>query len=266
MIVGRVARLTLVVATAVVLTACDNSDSVDAGPLTSDTREVGSFDSIDVEGATRVQIAIGERESLVLEGEEAVLSTVKTTVRGDTLYIDTKRRRWFIHHGRNRLQIRITVPRLAALTLQGGNDVRIVGFNGGATTINATGAAQIKAAGQLEQLNVHMAGAGRADLSKLLADRAKVTVDGVASVIVNPKDALDATMNGVGAILYTGSPSKVKTRMNGLGTIGQRESDEGEWDDESQDKEHTEVDPNTLQPEYAEPAKKKQVQDSTEVI
>ena len=41
-----------------------------------------------------------------------------------------------------------------------------------------------------------------------IADEAKVTVDGVGSVYVHPKDTLDATMNGVGAILYTRQPAR----------------------------------------------------------
>ena len=69
-----------------------------------------------------------------------------------------------------------------------------------------------------------MAGAGHGDFSRLVADQAKVIVEGVGSVIVHPKDTLDATMNGVGAILYTGSPREVNTRMNGLGTIARRDA------------------------------------------
>jgi hypothetical protein len=81
----------------------------------------------------------------------------------------------------------------------------------------------------------------------LVANEATVTVDGVGSVIVNPRDSLDATMNGVGAILYTGSPSRVNTRMNGLGTIGQR--------DPKRPDAPKKVDPETLQPEYEEEPK-----------
>lgn len=256
MIVGRVAKLALIAALGLTLTAC--RDRGDAGPVRTDTREVGSFDSIELQGAARLEIAVGATESLVLEGEEAVISKVETDVRGHTLHINAKPKRWFINHGRARLQIRITAPRLASLTLEGGNDVRLTGFKGGATKIRMTGAAQIEADGQLEQLTVHMAGAGRADFSKLISDRAKVTVDGVGSVIVSPRDTLDATMNGVGAILYTGSPRKVSTRMNGLGTIGQREA-------EDDDDEPVEVDPGTLQPEYAEPARKKKNPDPMDV-
>ena len=78
-----------------------------------------------------------------------------------------------------------------------------------------------------------MAGAGHGDFSRLVADETKVVVEGVGSVIVHPKDTLDATMNGVGAILYTGNPREVNTRMNGLGTIARRDAKDD--DDETQD-------------------------------
>ena len=106
-----------------------------------------------------------------------------------------------------------------------------------------------------------MAGAGHGDFSRLVADQAKVVVEGVGSVIVHPKDTLDATMNGVGAILYTGSPREVNTRMNGLGTIARKDAKDVEDDDDDEDV----IDPQNLQPEYAEP-KQKPAADSTEVI
>ncbi len=80
-----------------------------------------------------------------------------------------------------------------------------------------------------------MAGAGHGDFSRLVADEAKVIVEGVGSVIVHPKDTLDATMNGVGAILYTGNPREVNTRMNGLGTIARRDAKDDRTTSEHED-------------------------------
>ena len=120
--------------------------------------------------------------------------------------------------------MKITVPELESLEVEGGNDVRLTGFAGGETKIRAAGAAHIIAEGHLDELTVRMAGAGHGDFSRLVADEAKVIVEGVGSVIVHPKETLDATMNGVGAILYTGNPREVNTRMNGLGTIARRDS------------------------------------------
>jgi hypothetical protein len=257
------------IAAVLALTGCGPSDHESEhedgrqGAIRTETRELGAFDSISMQGAARLEITVGPTQSVVVEGRERSVGRVTTEVRDKTLYIETRRKDWFVSTSGQRLTLRIAVPKLAALRLEGGNDVRLTGFDGGSSTINATGAAHIEADGRLDTLNVHMAGAGHADLSKLTANDANVTVDGVGSVIVHPQDSLDATMNGVGAILYTGSPRRVNTRMNGLGTIGQRESK-----DESQDEHDASPgapDPETLQPEREAPGKKPAA-DSTEVI
>jgi hypothetical protein len=154
--------------------------------------------------------------------------------------------------------VKISVPRLESLQVEGGNDVRLTGFDGGKSHIQASGAAHIFAEGRLAELTVRMAGAGHGDFSRLVADIAKVTVEGVGSVTVHPKDTLDATMNGVGAILYTGSPREVNTRMNGLGTIARKDAKDIEEDEDA-------IDPEDLQPEYEQP-QQKPASDSTEVI
>jgi hypothetical protein len=253
----RPASLLALPVAALMLAGCDEHES-DAGPVLTETREVGEFDSIDMEGAARLEISVGSPESLTIEAREDVAKRVNVEVRGDTLHIKSKPKDWFISNGRPRVTLRITVPKLESLQLEGGNDVRLTGFDGGESRIRAQGAAHIKAKGRLDELTVHMAGAGHADLSDLIADEAKITVDGVGSVYVHPKDTLDATMNGVGAILYTGSPREVNTHMNGLGTIGRRTANDREDSDEP-------IDPDTLQPEY-EDTEKKQIVESTEVI
>jgi Putative auto-transporter adhesin, head GIN domain len=259
----RPASLLALPVAALMLAGCDEHES-DAGPVLRETREVGEFDSIDMEGAARIEISVGSPESLTIEAREDVAKRVKVEVRGDTLHIKSKPKDWFISNGRPRVTLRITVPRLESLQLEGGNDVRLTGFDGGESRIRAQGAAHIKAKGRLDELTVHMAGAGHADLSDLIADEAKITVDGVGSVYVHPKETLDATMNGVGAILYTGSPREVNTHMNGLGTIGRRTPNDR--DDEGEDRNEKEpVDPDKLQPEYDD-ADKTSVSDSTEVI
>jgi hypothetical protein len=60
-------------------------------------------------------------------------------------------------------------------------------------------------------------------------------------------------MNGVGAIFYTGSPSKVKTRMNGLGTISRQDSSEGSSSEPKIEPGPQPPDPDSLQPEREDP-------------
>jgi hypothetical protein len=238
-------------AVALLLAGCgDRSDWGDNGPLVSETREVESFDSIDMEGAAKLEITIGEPVSVHISGHEKAVRRIETRVSGNTLHIKGRARDWVIRDNSSRLTLQITLPRLEKLELQGGNDVRLVGLRGGDTTIKAAGAANINGDGQLDQLTVRMTGAGHADLSKLVVADATVTVDGVGSVIVNARESLDATMNGVGAIFYTGTPSKVNTRMNGLGTIAQRDGNESS--ESSTDGPEVEAEPKVVDPESLE--------------
>lgn len=250
----RIAGIAAVFTATIALTACDDSE-IRTGPVRTETREVGSFDSIEVAGTARLEISVGSPVSLEVEGRDPFLQRLRTEVHGDTLQIKSHRKDWISVGTSPRLTLRISVPKLESLRLEGGNDVQITGFNGGDTEIRIEGAAHLKATGRLDELTVDMMGAGHADLSKLVADDAKVTVSGVGSIFVHPKETLEATMNGVGAILYTGSPREVNTHMNGLGTIGRRDAKDRPRSRDDADPPPP-IDPDSLQPEYDNPDEK----------
>jgi hypothetical protein len=240
---------------AALLGGCDNYDGHD-GPMQKQTRELAGFSGIDMEGAARLEISVGAPYSVELEAPAEVLKRVKTQIRGETLAIESRPKDWFPSSGRARLTVRISLPELTALSLGGGNDVEVQGYAGGESSIKVEGAASIEARGELDRLVVRMSGAGQADLSELIAARVKVTVDGVGTAVVHATDALDATMNGVGAIHYVGDPSEVSTRMNGVGSIGKKE-----WSKQAPSDEEAEFDPDTLQPEYEDSERTRDVTD-----
>jgi hypothetical protein len=228
------------------LSGCDHKSEFSTGPVRTETRNVGKFDSIEVNGATRLEITVGAPASVVVEGRERFLERLDTEVHGDTLRIKTRKKDWVSIGTSPRLIVRVTLPVLKELEVEGGNDIELTGFNGGTTKIRLEGAANLKGSGRLDELSIFMAGAGHADLDKVIAGTANVTVAGVGSVMVHPVDTLDARMNGVGAIFYSGSPRNVNTRVNGLGTIGQRDADRAAPDHGPQ----APIDPDSLQPEY----------------
>jgi len=252
-------RLSALILPAVMLAACGDHEEVARGPATSETREVSDFSSITLRGSAQLHVQIGEPASLVVEGNEEAVRRLETEVSGDTLQIRTSRKEWVMPGGSSRLVVKVTVPTLEELRLEGGNDVRVAGFDGGDTTIEIEGAANLKANGRLDELVVRMEGAGHADLRDLVARDAEVTVDGVGSVYVHSTESLDATMNGVGAILYSGTPRDVNTSMRGVGTISkdrertsEPEAEEPQREEEPQLErdDRKPIDPETLQPEY----------------
>lgn len=201
------------------LSACGDHE-FESGPTVDEQRDVGAFSAISLQGSARLEIEVGAGPAVEVSGSRRAVRSLKTDVSGDTLRIRTDEgSSWIIVGGRSRLVVKVTVPKLSELEVSGGNDVRLSGFDGGSTTIEIEGAGNLKAKGRLDSLTVRMSGAGHANLRDLVVGDAKVTVDGVGSVYVHATDSLDATMNGVGAILYSGSPRQVNTSMNGIGTI-----------------------------------------------
>jgi hypothetical protein len=235
------------------LSACDDRH-VDRGPLVTEARDVAGFDSISVRGSARLNVRIGDQPSLSIQGPERAVKRLTTDVDGDTLYIRSSRKEWVFGQGESRLTVNVTVPELDQLRLEGSNDARLSGFNGGSSQIEIEGAANLEADGHLDELTVHMSGAGRANLRELIANDATVTVDGVGSVHVHATESLDATMNGVGAILYSGTPRDVNTSMNGVGTISKdrerRRKDSDATPEPEPEEDAKPIDPDSLQPEY----------------
>jgi Putative auto-transporter adhesin, head GIN domain len=236
------------------LTACDGRDrEMSRGPIVTESRDVDGFDSISLRGSARLIVRIGDKPSLSIEGPESAVKRITADVDGDTLHIRSNRKEWVFGQGDSRLTVKVTVPELNELRLEGSNDARLSGFNGGSSTIEIEGAANLEANGRLDELTVHMSGAGRANLRELIANTAKVTVDGVGSVHVHSTESLDATMNGVGAILYSGTPREVSTSMNGVGTISKdRDRKRKDSDAAPEEDEAKPIDPDSLQPEYEE--------------
>jgi len=220
----------------------------DDSPVRTETREVPSFNAIEMRGGAQLEISVGEGPSVRVEGPEYSLQHLKTEVREQTLYITSRFRDWAPNEQGRRVTIRIAVPTLVSLRLGGGNEVRVSGYSGGSTNIHIEGFSNFEAEGALDELVVRMAGAGRADLSKLLAKNTRVTVDGVATIHVHPQETLDATMNGVGAIFYTGAPREVSTHINGLGTISRDDRDT--TDEEPVERDQGRPDPEELDVEY----------------
>jgi hypothetical protein len=212
--------LGVVVLSALALSACGREE---ASPLATETRELAGFTAIDLEGAASVDVTVGAEHRVEIEAPQRIIDRIETAVEGDKLVIRTRLKDWISTTGSSRVALRISLPELASLRVDGGNDVQLHGFSGGEASIRADGAAQIRATGALDSLRVYFAGAGDGDFRELVASDAHVRVDGVGNVVVHATQSLDATMNGVGSIRYTGNPSSVNTHMNGLGRIARFE-------------------------------------------
>ena len=188
-----------------------------SGTAKTEVRPVGAFQAVEVSGAVDAEIAIGAEPRVEVSGDDNIVSLIDTKVSGDRLEIG--------NHGNFRpvvpLVVRVTAPKLTAVTASGATTVTLRGMRDDAMSITAHGAATLHGDGAVKQLTVESAGAGTLDLDRLTAERATVRASGAGTVSVNATQALDVRVSGAGTVNYRGNP-ELKQEVSGAGTLRKR--------------------------------------------
>jgi hypothetical protein len=185
-----------------------------------DKRDLGAFTSIQTTGAYQVLVTCQQAASFEIEGDDNILSIIRTNVRGDVLHISNDSS----YNATKPIVVRISLPNLEGISSTGAGDIVIRDVKNEQLTIGSTGAARIELSGQTQSATISSTGAGKIDANKLHAGRARVTVTGAGSVEVYASQQLDATVSGVGQITYDGDPPVVNKSVSGIGTINKKQS------------------------------------------
>jgi hypothetical protein len=189
-------------------------------PLEAESRDLGSFESVNLHGAASIHILVGESATLKIEGTEYAVKKLRTEVSDGTLTLHAQKSGWAWFGDRDELKLTIGMPKLTHLDSNGAGSIVISHLNGGDQTVRIAGAHNIVADGQLDSVRIELDGAGNVDYGKVTAKSAEVTVNGAGHVLVKSTERLKGTVNGVGAIQYRGDPQKVESEIHGIGTVG----------------------------------------------
>lgn len=206
-----------------------------AGELAREARAVAGFDRVVKAGVGDLVIRQGERESLVVEAEQRLLSRLSTEVRQGVLHFDTRGSQFVSRHPvRYLLTVRdlksvdmdgsgdlaASNLRLAGLDLRlaGSGDTNLKGLQADRLDVRITGSATVAVAGRVDRQTVSIEGAGDYDASRVQSDQVQVVIDGAGDVRVRVRQRLVARILGSGDILYYGDP-QVEEAVTGAGQV-----------------------------------------------
>jgi hypothetical protein len=209
---ARFLALAFASATAVSLNACDRAN---AEPAVSVTRTVDAFDRVRVEGAFTTSIVAGGARRVVVRAGHSNVARVTTRVENGTLVVDEKDGGGF-HAGE--IRIDIAVPDLRGFANSGAGGTRITGVHDDIDLSN-DGAGSIDASGRAGNVTISLNGTGKIDTTELAAHDVTATDNGVGGIYVRGSGRLTLSVNGVGEIRYTGSPTNVESHVAGVGRI-----------------------------------------------
>ncbi len=185
-----------------------------SGPVRTETRKVGAFEAVELDGAGSIELTVGKPPSLEVSAVEQALPQVHTNVRGGVLHIDTTPL-----HGRGKVHVRASTPSLHRIEVSGAAKVKAVGISGGRLETVIEGAGSIELHGNVDRTEVTVKGAGSVHAEDLVAKEAAVSIQGAGDVRVHATETLDANIAGAGRIRYAGHPKQVHPDIAGAGVV-----------------------------------------------
>jgi hypothetical protein len=207
------------------------------GNVTSSTRNPGSFSAVEQKGSFDVELLVGDQASVVVEGEENIISKIETFVDGSTLKIETED--GFNLNPTRKVRIKVTAPSYRKVYSYGSgniisqsmikNDEPIeVGTKGsGDIKIDITapevaasiyGSGNVTLKGETRKVTLECTGSGDLNAVDLLAEEAHVDIKGSGNASVNSSKNLTIDVKGSGDVRYKGNPS-IQSDFKGSGGL-----------------------------------------------
>ena len=193
---------------------------IGSGELVTESRAIGSFERLAIDGPVDVVIRQGATRSLVLTAEDNLIDLVRARSEGGTLSLDTT------GSFRTRIGIRavLTVPSLDAVAINASGDVRFDGWNARAIDLAIRGSGDIELGGEVSDVRALIGGSGDIDLAPARLSYVDADIDGSGEIRMGSLRKLDATINGSGTI-EAGVVGELDAALNGSGGIFYRSAE-----------------------------------------
>lgn len=212
--------------------ACDDSSHVfnptpvvvhGDGSVREETRAIGSFTRIDLQGVGVLKIQQGAREELVIRAEGNLLEYLQAEVSGGELLIWKDAVTLF---NTRPIEYQLTVVDLERVALTGGGGIEGSNLDTGPLTLRFSGAGSIELddlnapsvdvessgvgnvtlSGSVQEQTIELNGMGNYDGRDLDSAEADVRLTYGGSATVRVRDRLDVTIDWSGSVYYIGDP------------------------------------------------------------
>jgi Putative auto-transporter adhesin, head GIN domain len=208
-----------------------------SGVVTEQTRPVGTFSKLRLDGAITVEARPAASASVSVRGDDNIVPLVTAEVQGETLVLSTQSGASF----RTRLPIVVTVNfvQLKGAELRGSGDLNISQIQGerfdaavsgsgdlriaqaqvGVLNASVAGSGDLRAKGQAGEVRFNVAGSGDIHAAELVAQRGSVNVAGSGDARVHAKESLSVNVVGSGDVWVSGQPAQLRKNVIGSGDV-----------------------------------------------
>lgn len=199
------------------IASCSSDDDIihGSGNLSTETRELDSFNQVSSLGVFDVSITQGSSQSVEIIADDNIIHHVNTIVEDGQLKLSLDDDNY-----RNiSLQANIVVERINGITNSGVGDITISNVDeSGSFNIFNSGTGNISIQGTAESLAIENEGTGKFKGFLFTVSDCEIEIIGSGDCEVNVTNTLDVDIAGSGDVHYKGSPS-LNTTISGSGSI-----------------------------------------------
>jgi hypothetical protein len=123
--------------------------------------------------------------------------------------------------GSGRADLGRLVTQKAGVNIHGSADLKLSDIKPDVLRIAMHGSGVITASGTAHEVALEAAGSGRADLGRLIAERASAQIHGSADVDLAPRQDADISVSGSAVVKLHGAVARINSHVSGSGEIKQ---------------------------------------------
>jgi hypothetical protein len=212
----RALRLTLVAGVALIAGACGGPSAtptpvVASGSTQTETRTLGTFTAVSVDGPLNLVLATGSVVSVDVEASANVLPLVETSVVGAELEVAVASPGFTSDKA---VTIRITSPKVGSVSLTGGAQGTVEAM-AESFTASVSGGSTLKGIGTVAQLTVTVLGNSTAELGDVAAQTGVISAAGGAKATLRVAKQLTGTIDGGAIVTLVAAPDAKSVAVTG---------------------------------------------------
>jgi len=233
-------RRVLFLMSIVLLPGCDWSSDRSktiqgAGKEARQERPIKDVNEVQISGVGKLIITQGDTESLVIKGDQLVLSHIKSEVDDGTLYISPKDDMQL--RSKSEILYYLTVKNIKELGLSGAIELEAKSLKADELKLDISGSSRAQMGIEVDKLKVHLCGSAKIylegeakkqkveasgsahyDAGALQSAQAKIQAEGACRVTVAVRKKLYVKSSGVSVVSYKGNPH-VKVHSSGAASV-----------------------------------------------
>jgi hypothetical protein len=227
-------KLIFFILSVIFFSSCESKDN-----SYSEERAITGVSRLKLKGIFNINISQEGKESMVISGNEDLVSKLQVVQTGDLLELTLDEEESGAFFVKDELQIDLDIVDLSEIRFEGvgnmkskgslevgdfvvaGNGVGNISLELDAQTIDArlnfVGNMSLK--GRSNELKLVNEGVGNIEASDLTVQNVNLTSSGIGAVSVHCEGELSLKVDGIGVVSYTGNPTVISEKVSGIGKV-----------------------------------------------